>query len=261
MHLREIKVDRQGFQQGYPFTVPVVQHLSRLVLTSPVTIFVGENGTGKSTLLEAVAVAAGSILVGDGEETLGHVRKLADCLRLGWRVRTRKGFFLRAEDFLSFSRRLDAMRAEMQSGLGELEEEYRNRSAYALNLARMPVAGQLHELKKTYGGSLEAMSHGESFLHMFQQRLIPGGLYLLDEPETPLSPVKQLALIAMVGDMVRQDCQFIISTHSPILMAIPGAEILSFDELPPAVVQYDELEHVRLTRAFLNDPHSFLRHL
>lgn len=260
MHLVDIKLENAGFGRNYPFTVPAIQLLDKLVLKNPITIFVGENGTGKSTLLEAIAAAAKSIVLG-GEAATGVVNELADCLRLGWRNKTRRGFFLRAEDFIVFSRRLDTTRKELQADLAGLDEEYKGRSQHALNLARMPMAGQLHELKELYGGSLEAMSHGESFLHMFQRRLVPGGLYLLDEPETPLSPVKQLALIALLTDMVRQDCQFIVATHSPILMALPGAEIYSFDHMPPAPVQYEDLEHVRITRDFLNDPQRFLRHL
>jgi predicted ATPase len=148
----------------------------------------------------------------------------------------------------------------LEEDLEQLAGEFSGRSQYAHNLARMPLVGQLQELQEIYGGSLEEMSHGESFLHLFQRRLVPGGVYLLDEPETPLSPVKQLALIALITDMVRVDCQFIISTHSPILMAVPGAEILSFDQLPPGPVQYEDLEHVRITRDFLNEPDRFLRH-
>ncbi|MBD2776115.1 AAA family ATPase [Iningainema tapete] len=106
-----------------------------------------------------------------------------------------------------------------------------------------------------------ANSHGESFLKLFQSRFVLGGLYLLDEPEAPLSPLRQLSFLSLLKDMVNQDSQFIIATHSPIIMAFPEATILSFDTNPPKEVAYDELEHVSLTKAFLNNPQSFLRHL
>jgi predicted ATPase len=108
---------------------------------------------------------------------------------------------------------------------------------------------------------LDANSHGQSFLRLFQARFVPGGLYLLDEPEAPLSPQSQLALMALMQDMIAQDAQFIVATHSPILLAYPGARIYSFDSVPVSKVRYEELEHVRLTRDFLNAPERFLRAL
>ncbi|MEE9255467.1 MAG: AAA family ATPase, partial [Pseudomonadales bacterium] len=103
--------------------------------------------------------------------------------------------------------------------------------------------------------------HGELFLELIQSRLLENGLYLMDEPETPFSPIFQLSLLSLVMDAQEANCQLIIATHSPILMAAPGATIYSFDELPPAPVEWEEVEHVTMTRAFLNDPQSFLKHL
>jgi predicted ATPase len=125
----------------------------------------------------------------------------------------------------------------------------------------MPLQRELHALRGQYGRDLNDFSHGESFLEFFQARIVPGGLYILDEPEVPLSPVRQLGLLSLMKQMVEQDAQFIVATHSPILMAFPGATILSFDESPPRPVAYEELEHVTLTRDFLNNPEQFLRHL
>jgi predicted ATPase len=116
-------------------------------------------------------------------------------------------------------------------------------------------------LIERYGENLDANSHGESFLKIFQSRFVAGGLYLLDEPEAPLSPQRQLALMSMLKEMVDQEAQFIIATHSPILMAFPGARILNFDNHPVMEAHYDDVEHVSLTRAFLNNPQSFLRRL
>lgn len=124
-----------------------------------------------------------------------------------------------------------------------------------------PARASLADMEARYGVDLDANSHGQSFLRLFQSRFVPGGLYLLDEPEAPLSPQSQLALMLMMGDMIAQDAQFIIATHSPILLAFPGATIYSFDQVPAAAVPYEELEHVVLTRAFLANPDRYLRAL
>jgi predicted ATPase len=116
-------------------------------------------------------------------------------------------------------------------------------------------------MERRYGVDLDANSHGQSFLRLFQSRFVPEGLYLLDEPEAPLSPQSQLALMAMMSDMIAKRGQFIIATHSPILLGFPGARIYSFDAPPVSEVEYASLEHVALTREFLNAPERFLRHL
>src|SRR5205085_10529859 len=145
----------------------------------------------------------------------------------------------------------------------EMAEEFEREGlkGYGLRLAQGAVRGQRRELARRYGEDADARSHGESFLNLFQSRFVPGGLYLLDEPEAPLSPQRQLALLSMLKEMVNEDAQFIIATHSPILMAFPEAMILSFDVHPIKEVMWEEIEHVSLTRAFLNNPSSFLRHL
>jgi predicted ATPase len=116
-------------------------------------------------------------------------------------------------------------------------------------------------MERRYGGDIDHNSHGESFLLLFRSRLVPRGLYLLDEPEAALSPQSQLAFIAMIKEAVDQGSQFVVATHSPILLAIPGAMLLSFDRAPAARVAYDELESVRLFREFVESPERFLRHL
>ena len=260
--LREVR--RRGDEEAgaFPFTVPAIRTLETLRLPGPVTFFVGENGSGKSTLLEAIAAAARLPAVGsadlDADATLGAQRSLGDALRLVWSRRTSRGFFLRAEDFFGFAKRLSQMRSELLLRLEELESEYADRSDWAKGLAMGPVHTSLAELERRYGVDLDANSHGQSFLRLFQSRLVPGGLYLLDEPEAPLSSQSQLGLIAMIADMVAQDAQFIIATHSPILMAYPGATIVSFDEVPVSVVEYGSLESVRLVREFLLAPERFV---
>jgi predicted ATPase len=266
-HLRSIAKGETKVEEAeqFPFSVPVVRTLGELSFDSPVTFLVGENGSGKSTLLEGIAAAAGLPTVGSlsvpDDRTLSSQRALGRALRLVWRQRTRRGFFLRAEDFFGFTKSLAMMRTELLGRLAELEIEYQDRSSYAKGLAQGPVKASLADMERRYGVDLDANSHGQSFLKLFANRFVPGGLYLLDEPESPLSPQSQLALIAMLGEMIGRDAQFVIATHSPILLAFPGALIYSFDRVPIEAVRFEELEHVVLTRDFLNDPERFLRHL
>jgi predicted ATPase len=252
-------------ETAYPFGVPVVRALRRLTLRGAVTFFVGENGSGKSTLLEAIAAAAGLPTVGseamERDATLAPARALAARLRLEWRHRAHRGFFLRAEDFFGFSKYVARLRVESERRIAELEEEYRDRSAWARGLAQGPERGSIAALDARYGGDLDARSHGQSFLALFASRFVPGGLHLLDEPEAALSPRSQLALLSLLAEKAGEGAQFVVATHSPILLAYPGAQILSFDEAPPAEVSYAELESVQLTTSFLADPHRYLRHL
>ena len=263
-HLRSI-ARKGGGGSGFPFDVPVIRALTELSFDTPVTFFVGENGSGKSTLLEALALAAKLPTVGSSQasddETLKAQRALARSLKLVWSQKARSGFFLRAEDFFGFTRQLAKLRSEMTQRLSELDEEYKDRSEYAKRLAQGPAAASLADMERRYGVDLDANSHGQSFLKLFQSRFVPGGLYLLDEPEAPLSPQSQLALMAMIADMVAQNGQFVIATHSPILLAFPGATILSFDDGETKVVEYGALDHVTITRDFLNAPQRYLRHM
>ncbi len=261
---------RRAFSSGtesdaFPFGVPAIAGLPDLVFDRPVTIFVGENGSGKSTLLEAMAIAARATTAGSADapddDTLSGVRTLADDLRLSWSTRRHRGFFLRAEDFFGFARRMSTMRSELEAGLAAVEREYADREAYARSLAMAPFLKELSELRRRYGDGVDSQSHGEAFLGFFRDRFVPGGTYFLDEPEAPLSPFRQLAFLALVREAVAADCQIVMATHSPILLAFPDAAIWSFDALPIRRVAYEELEHVTLTRDFLNDPAAFLRHL
>jgi predicted ATPase len=261
--LRSVRRRTGGDESRFPFSVPAVRSLDGLELTGAVTFFVGENGSGKSTVLEAIAAAARLPAVGSDEvssdDTLLSQRELADALQLVWSRRTKRGFFLRAEDFFGFTKRLAMMRVELLARLAQIEEEYTDRSAYAKGLASGPVRASLGALESRYGVDLDANSHGQSFLQLFRSRFVPGGLYLLDEPEAPLSPQSQLGLMAMIAEMVAEDAQFVIATHSPLLLAYPGARIVSFDEVPVRQVAYDELESVRLVREFLAAPERYLR--
>lgn len=268
IHLRDLRrtapLDSQA--NTFPFTVPAIRTLTALSFQSPVTFLVGENGSGKSTLLEALAVAtrlpaAGTHEIGQ-DDSLTAAKRLAGCLKLSWSKQTRRGLFLRAEDFFGYARRLTTIREGLEADLKAVDEEYEGRSEYARDLAKLPYRNELHALREQYQGDLDQRSHGESFFAFFQARFVADGLYLLDEPEAPLSPLRQLAFLSLIKPMVEQQrAQFIIATHSPILMAYPGATILNFDRQPIEPVAYDDLEHVRLTRDFLRDPESFLKHL
>ncbi|HKE04632.1 MAG TPA: AAA family ATPase [Blastocatellia bacterium] len=263
IHLQSISMKPMAKKQsGFPFNLPLVKNLDQVEFRSPVTFFVGENGSGKSTLLEAIGAGVKLATVGgddvERDTTLEHARALGKQLKFSWQSKTHRGFFLRAEDFFNFARRLQTMTRELQELADSFDEEY---SGYALGLAKGAALSQRQALIDRYGENLDANSHGESFLRLFQSRFAPGGLYLLDEPEAPLSPQRQLALMSMLKEMVEQQAQFIIATHSPILMAFPGARIVSFDDHPIREVDYDDVEHVSLTRAFLKNPQSFLRRL
>jgi predicted ATPase len=125
----------------------------------------------------------------------------------------------------------------------------------------MALVGELKSLQDSYGDGLDSQSHGESYFALFQSRFVPNGLYLLDEPEAPLSPMRQLTFISLLSMALRQDAQFIIATHSPIILAYPGADIISFDHDQLTQVDYESLEHVQVMRSFLDNPDAYLRHL
>lgn len=266
-HLRSIAVHEFNPHDidSFPFTLELVRSLNELHFTAPVTFLVGENGSGKSTMLEAIACAVESITVGSEsvrtDKSLAPLRKLAQYFRLSWTKRTRRGFFLRAEDFFGYARSMRQTQEEFQQDLQDIKEEYKGRSSYAEALASMPYQGQLADMQRRYGDGLDQYSHGESFLTLFQSRFVPDGLYLLDEPEAALSPMRQLTFLAALKQMVRENSQFIIATHSPIILAFPDAQIMQFTNGKIHEVKYNQLEHVQLTRDFLNNPGSFLRHL
>lgn len=267
IHLQSLSINKTNAKthEGFPFSVPVIQSLSTLTFPSEVTFFVGENGSGKSTVLEAIAAAAGSIVVGsdstEHDKTLTKIRGLAKTFKLVWTKKTHTGFFLRSEDFFGFVKKLASVRESMQQDLAEIDEEYKGRSATARGLARMPYMRELSEMKRYYGEDLDAYSHGESYFTLFKSRFVPNGLYLLDEPEAPLSPMRQLIFLSMLKMMVNQNAQFIISTHSPIILAFPGATIYSCDGGKIEQVEYESLDHVVITRTFLNNPSQYLDRL
>jgi len=226
--LIEVEVLWDGVQDRstYPYNIPSIGALSNLDLDQPVTFIVGENGSGKSTLLEAIAVASGLSAEG-GSRNLRFSSHdthsdLRDHLRLSWRGRPKRAFFLRAESFYNVASKYE-------------------------DVLDLP--------------SLHERSHGESFLEAVQRHFGLAGLYFLDEPESALSLRGQLALLRLMHERLGNSCQFVISTHSPILLAFPNAKILQMSENGPAEVDYQDTDQYLLTKAFLDDPEAFLRHL
>jgi len=223
----------------YPFSLPVVRGLHELPLDVKATFLIGENGSGKSTLVEAIAVAAGYNPEGGSRDNNFETRRsdsqLHRHVRLvrSWR-RPRTGYFLRTESFYNMGTEVDRL-SQLPGGFATLQ---------------------------AYGGrSPHEQSHGESFLAVLKNRFGPNGLYILDEPEAALSPQRQLALLVRMQHLVDDGSQFVIATHSPILLAFPGARLLRLDGERIEPVEYRQTEHYALTRDFLNDPDRYLKRL
>ena len=216
---------------SYLHRIPAIRSIQTLRFHAPVTFFTGENGSGKSTLLEAIAVAYGFNPEGGSRNyhfsTYDSHSELGTALSL---IRTAGhsgwGYFFRAESFYN---------------VASMEEEYSKTGG---------IPAHYHQ-----------RSHGESFLKMAQLNMKGRGFYVLDEPEAALSPQRQLTLLSEIHDSVRLGSQFIIATHSPILLGIPEAEILSFDDHMPHPISYEEAESVKITRLFLDHRHQVLHAL
>lgn len=230
------KQNRPNGEEAYLDFIPAIRTLTELKLTRPITIFAGENGSGKSTLLEAIATAYGFNPEGGSKNfhfsTQQSHSRLFNRLRLVRGVPyARDGFFLRAESFYNVASEVDRLDREVVSP----------------------------NFLKSYGGkSLHQQSHGESFLALALNRFQANGLYILDEPEAALSPSRQLTLLARFHQLVQQNAQFLIATHSPLLMAYPDAEILWLDDVGMRPVSYTDTEHYLITRRFLENPKRML---
>ena len=220
----------------FPFTLPLFAHGIELDISRNVTLFVGENGSGKSTILEAIAAKCEFHLAGGGRnQWYKHhepTSTLADALRLSWSPKVTDGFFLRAESFYNFATYVDE------------------------------IAHEDGRMLDAYGGkSLHYQSHGESFLSLFQYRFTRG-LFILDEPEAALSPQHQLAFMRIIHQLTKSgQAQFIIATHSPMLLCYPEADVISVAESALQRIDYRDSEHYRLTTDFLANPAKYFRHL
>ena len=241
-YLLEVQLlrDKVSSFDDYPFSLPAVRNLNNIKLHPSVTFIVGENGTGKSTLLEAVAVAFGFNAEGGTKNFNFTTRRshsdLHQYIRLAKNYKWPKdGFFLRAESFYNVATNID-----------ELDEA--------------PAFGP--PIKDSYGGkSLHKQSHGESFFALFLNRFGGKGLYILDEPEAALSPARQIAMISRMHELVEDESQFIIATHSPIIMAYPNADIYLLSEGQIDKIQYTETEHYQITKSFMNNPQKMINML
>ena len=216
-------------ESSYLRNIKAVRDISEIRFHSPVTFFVGENGSGKSTLLEAIAIAYGFNPEGGTKNysfsTFDSHSELCDALTLIQGCRKAKwGYFLRAESFYN---------------VASAEEEY----------SKIQGAPQHYHEK----------SHGESFLSVVQENFTEKGLYILDEPEAALSPQRQLTLLLEMSNCVKNGSQFIVVTHSPILLGLPDAEILSFDNGAIKPIRYEETQSYQITKMFINDREHMLK--
>jgi len=248
----------------YPFSIECIRNIKELDLSSKVTIFVGDNGSGKSTLLKSIAYYNNSINVSSNDINSSYyddVKKLSSKMKLVYSVKTQAGFFFSGEEFITYINDLKRMKLDLIDDLKRVDIEYKDKSVFAQNQARMPFASQLHALKNSYEGELKEKSHGEGFLDFFKSRMHRKGIYLLDEPETPLSAVNQYQLVVLITDLVRSGSQVIIATHSPIIMALKDAKIYNFSDDEINEIEYDDIEHVNFTKHFLNNKNNYIDRL
>jgi predicted ATPase len=234
-----LKRDEVEDPNAYPFAIPAIRALDELVLDPQVTFFVGENGSGKSTLVEAIAIAAGLNPEGGSRHVRMTTRESQSPLHKYLRLvkgtrKIRDGYFLRAESFFNVATYLDRMRMEPGGGR-----------------ALAPYGGK----------SLHEQSHGESFISLLKNRFGPNGFYVLDEPEAALSLRGVLALMRRMHDLAAEGSQFVVSTHSPVLLGFPEATIYALSTDGINKTSFDASDVVTLTRSFLENRQQFLRHL
>lgn len=243
LYISEVRISKDIPRSNYLSKLPVVRNLRKMGgihLNNDVTFIVGENGVGKSTLIEGIAVAMGfnpeGGTVNFNFATNDSHSDLFNYLTVGrGYIRHKDGFFLRAESFYNVASNIDELDAEPSFG---------------------------PKLISNYGGiSLHKQSHGESFMALVENRFRGNGLYILDEPEAALSPMRLMRLMVCMKELVKQNSQFIISTHSPILMTFPNAEVLEITNDGIASVNYKETEHFMITKRFMDAPEKMIESL
>jgi len=246
----------------FPFSIAAVKNAKNIELKGKVTFLVGDNGTGKSTLLETLAVHLNLPLIGGFIKTkrgFEAANRLQEFLDIRWKIDRRNGFFFRAEDFSHFVDSVERSNSGMNSWLGELKGEVPD---HIIGQMKESNNRELREMRKIYGQDMLAFSHGEAYFKIMNERIKKGGIYLLDEPEAALSPSKQLSLIHFINNHLAEHMsQFIIATHSPMIMAYPNAQIYQITEDGMEETTLEETEHYFLTKSFLDNPEAYLRHL
>lgn len=246
----------------YPFDIPAIKHAKNLDFSNRVTFLVGENGTGKSTLLEAIACRL-QLPHMDGnsyeKKSFDAAKTLLPFLELTWQIQRSVGFFFRAEDFGDYLNSVHRVGTSIQNQMADLENDV---PKHILEDMKDSANYQLRRMRKNFGQELNEFSHGEAYLHIMNQMINSRGIYLLDEPEAALSPAKQLTLIAFINNHIKTyNSQFIIATHSPMLLALPEASIFEITQEGMKKTKLEDTEHYTITKSFLNNPEAYLRHL
>ena len=245
---------------GYPWDTKVMQENTAFRFEQPVTLLCGDNGCGKTTLIELIAAKLRAERISTGGALSAAHRSILNAAD-GWKsvmkAKPQHCFLFTAEGFTRYIDYVANEKRFAQEELDALDGKYG--SDYARQLAAQPFAGTLHALEGMYDRPLEQQSHGQGFLDFFRSRLRPNGLYLLDEPEAALSYVNQLALIYLMQEAENMGSQFIVATHSPILMAYPRAALYEMQNGILTRKSYREMDSIRFLRRFLSDPDSLLR--
>lgn len=245
----------------FPYNIPAVRNARQLCFNQAVTILVGDNGCGKSTLLETIGLFMNLPLIGGYSKTSSSFEAaqiLLPYVEIEWRRDTQMGFFFRAEDFSDFLKSAERDRSRIRNDISDLEGRVNEQIIKEMSNGSMNYS--LNNMYREYGADMEGFSHGEAYLKILETRIGNKGVFLLDEPEAALSPLKQLSLIFLIMQKLEQpNTQFIISTHSPILMGIPNAVLYEIDDNAITQTPYNETEHYRITKQFLQNPQYYLR--
>lgn len=250
-------------QEQFPWTLPLIKNFEELQFEKNISFFVGENGSGKSTILEGIAAYTEVPLAGshrlEDDESLAAANQLANYLSIRYEEKSHHGFFVRAEDFIGFARNI---KNEIKALDKEIQEVKDNFTGGDIKLTLGTLEGEKNAFIKRYTANMEELSHGEGFLKFFTSRITAKGIYLIDEPEAALSPTRQLSLLALIMEKVKTTgAHFIIATHSPIIMSVPDSEVFYFEDGKITKKDYKETEHYQLTKSILETPNIIFRHL